>query len=123
VAVFLDVVFALPKSVPELDGTVTGTRDDLTVVRTEADRENIGGMADKAAGCETSIQVPEAEGVIPGGGESKLTVRGDDDVRYEVVVAFKDALRVSVRILIASELPDNDSLVLAKYSLGLIKCS
>ena len=65
VAILLDVVLALSESVPKLDGPVTRTRDDLPVISAEADGQDIGGMADEAAGGETGVEVPEAEGVIP----------------------------------------------------------
>ena len=90
-AVILDVVFALAEGVPELDGPVAGARDDLPVVSREADRQDVGGVADEAAGGETSVKVPETEGVVPRRGERELAVRGDNDVRDEVVVAVEDA--------------------------------
>jgi hypothetical protein len=65
VAILLDVVFALAEGVPELDGAVTRARDDLTVVRAEADGEDVGGVANKAAGGNAGVEVPEAEGVVP----------------------------------------------------------
>lgn len=41
VAILLDVVFAFTKGIPEFDGPVTGTRDDLPVVRAEADGQDV----------------------------------------------------------------------------------
>ena len=111
VAVILDVVFALAEGVPELDRPVARARDDLPVVSREADGQNVGGVADEAAGGETGVEVPETEGVVPRRGEGELAVRGDDDVRDEVVVAVEDALRVAVLILVTGELPDDDRLV------------
>ena len=35
-ALLLDIVFALSESIPQLDGPVTRTRDDLSVIRAEA---------------------------------------------------------------------------------------
>ena len=111
VAVILDVVFALAEGVPELDRPVARARDDLPVVSREADGEDIGGVADEAAGRVASVEVPQAERVVPRGGERELAVGGDDDVRDEVVVAVEDALRVAVLILVTGELPDDDRLV------------
>ena len=65
-ALLLDVIFALSKGVPELNRPVTGAGDDLPVVGAEADGEDIGGVADKAASGGTGVQVPEAQGVVPG---------------------------------------------------------
>lgn len=110
-AILLDIVLALAEGVPELDGLVTRARDDLPVVGAEADGEDIGGVADEAAGGGTGVQVPETESVVPGSGESELAVRGDNNVRDEVVVAVEDTLGVTVRILVAGQLPNDDSLV------------
>ena len=114
-AILLDVVLAFAEGVPELDRLVTGARDDLPVVSTEADGQDIGGVADEAAGGETGVEVPETESVVPRGGERELAVGGDDDVRDEVVVAVEDALGVAVRVLVAGQLPDNDRLVYARW--------
>ena len=65
VAILLDVVLALAEGVPQLDGAVTGAGDDLPVVRAEADGQDVGGVADEAAGGEAGVEVPEAEGVVP----------------------------------------------------------
>lgn len=49
--------------------------------------------------------------MVPGRGQSKLTVRGDDDIGNEVIVSMKYALGITVRVVFASQLPDNDGLV------------
>lgn len=110
-AVLGDVELAVTESVPQLDGPVARARDNLTVVRAEADAEDITSVADEAAGGETSVQVPETERLVPRGREGELTVRRDHNVRDEVVVAVEDLLGVAVVGLVAGELPDNDSLV------------
>ena len=112
-AVVLDIVLALAEGVPELDCPVARAGNNLAVVCGEADREDIGGVADKTASGNTSVEVPQAQRVVPRGGESELTVGGDDDVRYEVVVPVKDALWVTVLVLVAGVLPDDDRLVWA----------
>ena len=119
--IVLDVIFAFTKSVPELDCPVAGARNDLTIIGREADGEDIGGVADKATGGVASVEVPQAQRVVPRGGEGELTIRGNDDVGYEVVVAVEDALGVTILILVAGELPDDDRLVYKKSGLlGLL---
>ena len=113
--VILDIVFALSESIPKLDGLVTGARDNLPVISTEADREDIRGVADESAGGETGVEVPEAEGVVPRRGKSELAVGGDDNVGYEVVVSVKDTLGVTILVFVTSQLPDDDSLVYDMY--------
>ena len=110
-AILLDIILALSKGVPELDGLVTGARDNLPVISTEADREDIRGMADESAGGETGVQIPETESVVPGRREGELAVGGDDNIRNEVVVAVKDALRVAILVLLTGKLPNDDRLV------------
>ena len=112
-AILLDVVLALSEGVPELDRLVARARDDLPVVGAEADRQDIGLVADEATGGEAGVKIPKTEGVVPGRGESELAVGGDDDVRHEVVVAVKDALGVTVGLVVTGELPDDDRLVWA----------
>lgn len=63
-AFFSDGVLAFTKSVPELDGLVTGRRDDLTVIWREADRENVVCVADKSTGSLSSSNVPETKGLV-----------------------------------------------------------
>lgn len=87
VAIFGELVLALTKGVPELDGLVTGAGDDLTVVGREGDGQNVVGVTDEAAGGGAGGEVPETEGLVPGGRKSKLTIRRDGKVLNEVVVA------------------------------------
>jgi len=95
VTLLLNVVFAFSESVPEFDGPVARTRDDLTVVGAEADGKDIGSVANKAAGGQSGVQVPETESVIPGRGEGELAIGGNDDIRNEVVVAVENTFGVS----------------------------
>lgn len=111
VALVLDVKLALSKGVPELDGSVSGSGDNLSVVGRERDGENVGGVANESLGGETGVQVPESEGVVPRRGESELSVGGDDNVGDEVVVSLEDLLGVTVRSVVSGELPRNDGLV------------
>ena len=60
-----DVELALSKGVPELDGSVSGSGDDLSVVGGEGDGENVTGVADELSGGQTSVKVPETEGLVP----------------------------------------------------------
>lgn len=60
-------VLAIPESVPELDGTVARSRDNLAVICGEGNRKDIVVVAHKAAGSDTSCQLPEAKSLVPGG--------------------------------------------------------
>lgn len=118
-AIILDIIFAFTEGVPELDRPVARSRDNLPVIGTEADGQNIGGVADKLTGSDTGVQVPETEGVVPGGGEGELAVGGDDDVGNEVVVAVENALGVAVRVFVTGQGPDDDGLVWKSRSVCL----
>ena len=56
---------AVTESIPEFDGAIPGSRDDLAVVGGERDGEDIVGVANEAAGSLTSGELPEAEGLVP----------------------------------------------------------
>ena len=78
VSLFGDSELAVTKSVPELDGAVARSRNDLSVVGGEGDGENIIGVSNKSAGGGTGGKLPEAESLVPRGRESIGTVRGDN---------------------------------------------
>jgi len=112
VAVLLDGELALSEGVPQLDGLVTGSRDDLTVVSREGNREDIVGVADEAAGGQTGVEVPETEGLVPRGGQGELTVGGDNNILDSRVVAVEGlAGNTKVALVITDQVPDDDALV------------
>ena len=53
-----DVALTLPKSIPEFDCFITGTRDNPSVVSAKANGEDIGSVSNEATGCQTGVQVP-----------------------------------------------------------------
>ena len=72
-----DGEFAVTEGVPQLDGAVTGTGDDLAVVGGERNGQDVVGVAGEGAGGLTGGQLPETERLVPRGGQSVGTVRGD----------------------------------------------
>ena len=68
-------------------------------------------MADEAAGGLAGGKLPEAEGLVPGRGQSVGTVGGDHTVGDDVRVAVEGALGVAVRGLITGKVPDDEGLV------------
>ena len=77
-----DGVLAVAEGVPQLDRPVAGTRDDLTIVGGEGDRQDIVGVADEGAGGLAGRELPEAEGLIPRAGE-RIGAIGGDDLQYK----------------------------------------
>lgn len=51
---YLDGVFADSKSVPELDGLVTGARNNLAVISREGHAQDILGVSNESPGCCTT---------------------------------------------------------------------
>ena len=112
VTIVNDVELALSEGVPKLDGSVSGRRDNLSVVSGERDGENVRGVTDESLGGQTGVEVPQSESVVPGGREGELAVGRNDDVRHKVVVTVQDLLGVTVLgVRVSGELPLDDSLV------------
>lgn len=65
VLVLVNDVLALATGVPDSDGFVQTSRDDLSVVRRERDREDVFGVSGKAVHRGASCDVPESAGAIP----------------------------------------------------------
>jgi len=78
---------ALTKDVPQLDGLVTRTRDNLAVVRGERNTEYILLVSNKAASGSTGVDVPQAEHAIPRAGQGELSIGGHDNILNEVSVS------------------------------------
>ena len=78
VALLGNGVLAVAEGVPQLDSSVARAGDDLSVVRGEGDGEDVVGVANEAAGGRAGRELPQAEGLVPGRGESVCAVRGDD---------------------------------------------
>ena len=68
-------------------------------------------MTNEAAGGDACGELPEPQGLIPGGGESIGTVGGDDTVGDNVRVAMKGSLWIAVVGFVAGQVPDDESLI------------
>lgn len=77
VALVGDGELAVSQGVPQLDGSVTRSRDNLAVVSGERDGQDVVGVADKGAGGVSGGKLPETEGLIPRAGKSIGTIGGD----------------------------------------------
>lgn len=110
-SIILDVILAFTKGIPEFNRSVPGARNNLPVVSTETDGEYIGGVTDETPRSVSSIKIPKTERVIPRRRQSELAIRGYNNVGNEMVVSMKNSLWKTLRVLIMSQLPDNESLV------------
>jgi hypothetical protein len=89
VTVFGDVELALTKSVPHLDGLVTRTGDNLTVIGREGNGQDVVGVANETTGGVTGVQIPETESLIPRSGQGELTIGGNGNIFNKVGVTDK----------------------------------
>jgi hypothetical protein len=65
VALLGDGELAVTKGVPELDGAVAGSGDNLSVVGGEGDGEDVVVVSDEASGGSSGGKLPEAESLVP----------------------------------------------------------
>lgn len=110
VTTFSQGKLALTEGVPELDSAISGARNNLTVVRREGNREDILGVSNESAGALASADFPETQRSIPRTGKGELSIRTDDNIRDEVVVASKRTLGIANVLTIIGESPDDDRL-------------
>jgi hypothetical protein len=93
-------VLALSKSVPKLDGLITRSRYDLTVVYGKGNRKNILGVSNEATGGLSGVDFPKTEGSVPGSRKTELSIGGDDNIGNEVVMSTKGTAGVSVSVFL-----------------------
>jgi len=112
VPILLDSVLALCEGVPELDGLVSASRHNLTVVSRECNRQNILGVILKPPGSLASAEVPQSESFVPRSGKGEVSIRRQHHVRDEMAVTMKSLLWDSVVAnVVPGQLPDNERLV------------
>lgn len=120
VAIFLDGELAFGQGVPQLDGLVTGARNDLTIVSRESNRQNILSVIFETASGLASGQIPQAQGLVPGTGQSVVTIGGQNDVTDEVRVTIQTLLgETVVGVFVTGQLPDNQGLVTRSRDDGI----
>ena len=110
-AIVLDIILAFSEGIPELNSLVPRTRDNLSVISTETDGEDVRSVAHESTRGQTGVKVPETKCVIPRGRKGELTIGRDDDIRNKVIVSVQDAFWIAVRVLVTSQLPDDDGFV------------
>merc|ERR1712029_412848 len=111
VTFFLDSVLALGQGIPQLDGLVPGSGDNLTIVGGESDTQNIVVVILEAASGASSRQIPQAQVLVPGSGQGKVTIGGQNDIGDEVSMTMETLLRNAVLLVIAGQLPNDKRLV------------
>lgn len=84
-------VDAFTLDVPDLELVIATTGQDVTVVGGEGAGEDVLGVAEELTHEGTGLDVPEAERLVPRGGEGEFGVVGESDVGNETLVAFEAA--------------------------------
>ena len=106
-----DGELALTDGVPQLDGFVPRSRNDLTVVDGHGHGQHVFGVSDESPRGFSGAEVPEAEGSIPGSGDGVLSIVGDHHILHEVVVSTQGSPGISVGPFFARQGPHDDALV------------
>jgi len=113
VSLILDGVLAFSKSIPQLDGLVSRSRNDLSVVSGKGNAQNILGVSNESSSGNSGVKIPQSEGSVPRSRQTELSVRRDDDVLNEVRVSSHASSRNSILLLvsISSKSPSDQGLV------------
>lgn len=124
VTIFLDSVFALSEGVPQVDGSIARTGDDLTVVSREGNGEDILGVANEAASGGATVEVPKTESTIARTREGELTIGGDGDILDEVGVTSQALVGDAGLFVIFNQGPDDQGFVArgGQNHVGLLHC-
>jgi len=109
----INSVFALSDGVPELDGLITGSRHNLTVVHREGNGQDILGVSQEATSCGSCVHIPKTKSSIPGSRQAELSIRGNHNVLDKVRVTTKGPAGISILSFLAGQVPDNNSLISA----------
>ena len=73
-------VLAFSESVPELDGLVARSRDNLTIVHRKGNTENILFVSDETTSRLSRVDFPKTKSTIPRSAQGKLTVTANHNV-------------------------------------------
>ena len=114
VVLTLHRVLAFSESVPEFYSLVSRSTDDLSVIGTESDREDVFTMTDESSCGLSRVEIPQTKGRIPRSAEAELSVDTDDNIRHEMGVAYERFLRDSEGLLVVSfisEVPYENGLI------------
>jgi len=112
----VDDDLALTESVPQADGLVARTRDDLSVVGGEGNAQDVLGVSNETSVSLGLVQIPQSDGGIPRSRQGEVTILGDDNVLNIVVVATKSTVGITIFgvwtfSISTSDVPLDDSLI------------
>jgi hypothetical protein len=112
VALIFNGVFAFTKSVPQLDGLVSGSRNNLSVVSRESNTQDVLGVTDESSGGGSKVKIPETKSTVPRSRQAKLSIRRNCNILHEVGVASQNLTRDTILLFrFSGKVPDEDGLV------------
>ena len=114
--VLVDSELALGTGVPDLDLSVEGTSDDLSVISGKGNGEDVSLVTNELGDGAAGGDVPKTNGTVPGGGEGETRVTSELDLGDEVGVtshhlAGTAPFAVLVLFTLGLELPLDEGLI------------
>ena len=76
-------------------------------------------MIFKSSGRLSSRQIPQTQSLVPRSRQSKVAIRRQDNIRDEMRVTIQTLLSVAEVVLLAGQLPDNQSLICTNYKTAI----
>ena len=98
-------------NVPDFDGFISGSSNNLVQSFVERNRQNIGFVTNKGGGTFTGSQRPQFDGFIPRSRESVVAVSSQKDIFDNVVVTFERFNWDTVLLVVTSQLPGDQSFI------------
>merc|ERR1719242_806184 len=80
VSLLLDSVFALGQGIPQLDGFISGSTDNLTIIGGEGHAQNIVAVIFKTPGGSAGKKIPQSQVLVPRSGQGEVSIRRQDNV-------------------------------------------
>jgi len=112
VAVFSHGVLAFTQSVPQVDGLVTRTGDNLSVVSGKGNTQHIVGVVDESLGGGTRSKLPQSEGSVPRSRQSELSIGRDGDILDKVAVSGQTSSGIAISFfIIGCDFPMDDRFI------------
>lgn len=114
VSVFFHGELAFSQGVPQFDGLVSRSRDNLSVISRESNTQDILGVSDESSSGVSGVQIPESERRIPRSRQSERTIVRDSEVRNVVSMTSHHSLgssQIEFSFSFGGQIPNNDALI------------
>ena len=120
VSLVFDGVLAFSESVPQLDGLVSGSRNDLSVIERESNRQDVLGVSEELSGGDSSVDIPESQGSVPRSRQGELSVGGNSEILNKVGVSNQNLLGNTIGLFrLLGQVPYEESLISRSRDEGI----